>query len=132
MAKKTPKKDNQLREAKVVETPEEFDNSFIGDDSMLLPNDGEQMNNDQQEDVEEEIQEDRETFGGNPAIIDAVFEWMDNEIADCDSVEATLAVAKQYEVTKENALVAMDLVRKVFTAKRVSFQNIRDTLESND
>lgn len=135
---KKKKDEPKLREAKIVSTPDGFqsdsDIEGIGDDSMLLPNQGEEFDDDRPEKPEaeqEELAEDKEVFGGDPAIINAVFEWLDNEIADCDSVEATMALAKAEDVSIDVAMQAMNLTRKVFTAKRVSFQNIRDTLKED-
>lgn len=127
-------KDEPLREAKIVDTPDtEETHEFVEDDTMLLPNEGEAMTPEVDEEQQEEINEDKAMFTGNEALVQAVFTWMDNEIKDCDSVEAAMAIAKAYEISLDNTLVAMDLVRKVFTAKRVSFQNIHDTVntESN-
>lgn len=126
------KKDEPLREAKVVDTEFGDDNDFetVSDDTQMLPNDGEQMTPEQDEEIQEEINEDKAMFTGNEPLVQAVFDWLDNEIRDCDSVEAALAISKAYEISLENTLVAMDMIRKVFTAKRVSFQNIHDTVNS--
>lgn len=126
------KKDEPTREAKIVQTPDEFgdDNDFetVSDDTQMLPNDGEQMTPEVDEELQEEINEDHAMFQGNHPLIDAVFEWLDNEIKDCDSIEAAHGIAKEYECTIENAMTALDVCRKVFTAKKVSFQNIHDTV----
>lgn len=128
------KKNEPLREAKVVDTPEEFVNNSdiegIGDDSMLMPNEGSVYAPEEQEDVVQERTEDQLLFNTNPAIIDAVFEWLDAEIAACDSVEATLILAKIEGLTEVEALHAMEFVRKIFTSKKVTFENIRDTLKA--
>jgi hypothetical protein len=129
------KKDGKIREGKVVKTPdEEFENDsdveFIGDDAMLLPNDGSAFDEEQQEEQDQEVAEDQALFSGNEALIDAVFEWLDAEIADCDSIEAAKALAKVEKVPIETAIEALNLCRKVFEGKRVAFQNIRDTVNT--
>lgn len=128
------KKDEPLREAKVVDTPEdETGHEFVADDSMLLPNQGEQMSPEVDEEVQQEVIEDNAMFKGSHPLVDAVFDWLDNEIADCDSIEAAHGIAKEYSCSIEHAMTALDVCRKVFTAKKVSFQNIHDTVntESN-
>lgn len=129
------KKNEPLREAKVVRTPdEEFENNsdveFIDDDTMMLPNDGEIMAPEEDEETKEQITEDEMMFKGNEALVQAVFEWMDNEIADCDSIEAAIGISEKYKVTVEQALIALNVCQKVFSAKRVTFQNIHDTVNS--
>lgn len=130
--KQQTKKQEPLREAKVVDT-EEFENNsdvpYVGDDTMMLPNEGESMTPEQDEETQQELDEDQAMFNGDPALVEAVFEWMDNEIKDCDSVEAAKNLAVQEHVSIEVAIEALNLCRKVFTAKRVSFQNIYDTLK---
>lgn len=125
------KKNEPLREAKVVETPEqEDDRAYTADDSMLMPMDGNAFEVEEQEDVKQERNEDQLLFNTNPAIIDAVFEWLDAEMEACDSVEATLIFADARGMNKDQALEAMAYVRKIFLAKKVSFENIRDTLKA--
>lgn len=128
---KAKKKQEPLREAKVVETPElEDDRAYVADDSMLMPMDGNAFETEEQEDVKQERTEDQLLMSGNPAIIDAVFEWLEAEMNACDSVEATLILADARGMNKEQALEAMSYVRKIFLAKKVSFENIRDTLKA--
>lgn len=127
---KSKTNDESLREGTIVETPDqEFDDTFLADDSMMLPNEGESMTPEQDEEIKQEQTEDQAMFSGNPALVDAVFEWMDNEIKDCDSIQAAKALSKQEEVPLEVAMEALNLCRKVFEAKRVSFQDIYDTVK---
>lgn len=128
---KAKKKQEPLRQAKVVETPEqEDDRAYVADDSMLMPMDGNTFETEEQEDVKQERTEDQLLMGGNPAIIDAVFEWLEAEMLACDSVEATVALAKAHDISIESAMVAMDFAGKIFLAKKVTFENIRDTLKA--
>ena len=133
MAQAKKKQADQIREAKVVKTPdEEFENNsdveFIGDDSMLIPNDGESLDQEDEEE-QQELSEDQAMFGGNEALVQAVFEWMDAEIKDCDSIQAAHAIATKYKKPLDDVLIAMDLVRIIFEMKRVAFQNVYDTLK---
>lgn len=110
-------------------TEEEIFDELPGDDLMPNSNDGNIFAAPEQEDVEEEKAEDEQLINGTPGpMMDALFEWLDNEMKDCDSVQATLGIAKEYGVTMENAMAAMDVCRKVFEAKKVSLENLRDTL----
>lgn len=128
---KAKKKQEPLREAKVVETPEqEDDRAYVADDSMLMPMDGNTFEAEEQEDVKQERTEDQLLMSGNPIIIDAVFEWLEAEMLACDSVEATIILAKAHNIPIEQAMIAMDYVAKIFLAKKVSFENIRDTLKA--
>lgn len=128
------KKQAQIREGKVVETPEAFVNNSdvegIGDDSMLMPMDGNTFGVEEQEDVKQERTEDQLLFNTSPALITAVFEWLEAEILACDSVEATMILAKAHNIPIEQAIIAMDYVAKIFLAKKVSFENIHDTLKA--
>lgn len=128
---KAKKKQEPLREAKVVDTPESVDDrAYVADDSMLMPMDGNTFETEEQEDVKQERTEDQLLMGGNPIIIDAVFEWLEAEMLACDSVEATMILAKAHNIPIEQAMIAMDYVAKIFLAKKVSFENIRDTLKA--
>lgn len=128
---KAKKKQEPLRQAKVVETPEqEDDRAYVADDSMLMPMDGNTFDVEEQEDVKQERTEDQLLMSGNPIIIDAVFEWLEAEMLACDSVEATIILAKAHNIPIEQAMIAMDYVGKIFLAKKVSFENIRDTLKA--
>ena len=129
-SKVTKTKGPMLREGKVVKTPdEEFDDDFLTDDSMLLPNEGESMTPEQDEEEAEEKAQDQELFSGDPALIQAVFDWLDNEIADTDSIEAAVGISKAFECSLENAMIALNVCNKVFTAKKVSFQDIYDSIK---
>lgn len=131
---KAKKKQEPLREAKVVDTDPEFINNSdiegIGDDSMLMPQEGSVYAPEEQEDVVAERNEDQLLMSGNPVIIDAVFEWLEAEMLACDSLEATMILAKANGIKLEEAAAAMDYVAKIFLAKKVSFENIRDTLKA--
>ncbi len=128
---KAKKKQEPLREAKVVETPESVDDrAYVADDSMLMPMDGNAFETEEQEDVKQERTEDQLLMSGNPVIIDAVFEWLEAEMLACDSLEATMILAKANGIKLEEAAAAMDYVAKIFLAKKVTFENIRDTLKT--
>lgn len=119
------------RQGKVVKTPdEEFAEDNSADDSFLLPNEGEAMHDEMEEPSEEEkeVTEDQAMFAGNHPLVDAIFEWMDAEIAATDSITAAHAIAKEYKITVNEALVALNVCKKVFELKRVSFQNIYDSI----
>jgi hypothetical protein len=126
------KLEEPLREGKIVETPdtqEPSDLEFIGDDATLMPNDGEAFTENEDEEAKQELDEDKSMFQGDPALIQAVFDWMQAEEDDCDSIVAAKALAKAEGVPLESAIEAMNLVRKIFQIKRVSFQDIYDTLK---
>ena len=130
------KKDEQLREAKVVETPDTDQEEFIPDDSMMLPNEGQAFHDEeesvQDEELKQEKDEDRAMFQGNEPLIQAVFEWMDNEIKDTDSIKTARAVAKEYKITIEHAIAVCDIVSKVIEGKRLQFQNIYDNVNTKE
>lgn len=111
-----------LREGKIVDTEE-----FVDDDFMLLPNNGDMS---ESEEVTAEKTEDKATFGGDPKIIEAVFEWMENEMKDCDSITAAMALSKEYKISLDNALIVLKTVHDVFLIKKVSWENLYDTLKT--
>ena len=127
------KKDEPLREAKVVETPDENESDvYIPDDSMLLPNEGQAFHEEESEEIKEERSEDQAMFQGNEALVQAVFDWMDNEIKQTDSVQTARSVAKEYEITIEQAIAVCDIVAKVIEFTRVHFQTIPDRIKTKE
>ncbi len=128
------KKDDKLREGKVVETPDVNDqdtNVYIEDDSFLLPNDGDALSDEQKEEEQVEMSQEQQMFV-NDELAQVVFDWLDSEIKDCDSIQAALAIAEKYKKPVDDAMIALDLVRKVFEAKKVSFQDIYDTIANKE
>ncbi len=127
------KKEDKLREGKVVETPENDSDIYIPDDSMMMMNEGQSFHDEaQEEEIKEEQNQDQAMFAGNEALVEAVFEWMDNEIKATDSIAAARAISKEYECTLDQALVACDVVAKLIEGKRVQFQNIYDTINTKE
>lgn len=111
-----------LREGKIVDTEE-----FIDDGFMLLPNSGDIAEIEDEKQTEES--EDKVVFGGDPKIIEMVFEWMENEIKDCDSITAAISLSKEYNIPMETALIALKTIHDVFLIKKVSWENLYDTLK---
>lgn len=127
------KKQDKLREGKIVETPEEENlDVYIPDDSMMMMNEGQAFHEEQQEEIKEEINEDQAMFAGNDALVEAVFEWMENERKSSDSIATARAIAKEYNITLEQALIVCDTIAKTFEFKKVQFQNIYDTINKTE
>lgn len=127
------KKDEPLREAKVVETPDEDQDVYIPDDSMMMMNEGQAFHDEETEEkVKEEISEDQAMFAGNEALVQAVFEWMDNEVADTDSIKTVRNVAEKYKLSTDQAIAVCDVIADVIQLKRVQFQNIYDTINTKE
>lgn len=128
------KKDEPLREAKVVETPEDNNQDiYIPDDSMMMMNEGQAFHDEETEEkVKEEMSEDQAMFAGNEALVQAVFEWMDNEVTDTGSVKTVRAIAEKYKLTTDQAIAVCDVIADVIQLKRVQFQNIYDTINTKE
>lgn len=127
------KKDEPLREAKVVDVPDDNQDVYIPDDSMLMMNEGQAFYDEETETkVKEEMSEDQAMFSGNQALVQAVFDWMDNEIKSTDSVSLARSISKEYGVKLEYAIIACDVVSKMIEAKKVSFQNIYDSINTKE
>lgn len=128
------KKDEPLREAKVVETPEDNNQDiYIPDDSMMMMNEGQAFHDEETEEkVKEEMSEDQAMFAGNEALVQAVFEWMDNEVADTDSIKTVRNVAEKYKLSTDQAIAVCDVIADVIQLKRVQFQNIYDTINTKE
>lgn len=128
------KKDEPLREAKVVETPEDNNQDvYIPDDSMMMMNEGQAFHDEETEEkVKEEISEDQAMFAGNEALVQAVFEWMDNEVADTDSIKTVRSIAEKYKLSTDQAIAVCDVIADVIQLKRVQFQNIYDTINTKE
>jgi hypothetical protein len=126
----TKKQPTSLREAKIVETPEENTTDvYIPDDSMLLPNEGGTFDSDQEEEIEQEKTEDQKLFSDGTSLINALMDWLESEEKDCDSIAAAMLIRDKYKCSADEALIALDVCRNVFMAKRVSLLNIRDTVD---
>lgn len=128
------KKDEKLREAKIVETPENDSDVYIPDDSMMMMNEGQAFHEDPEikEEKDKEKAEDEAMFKGDHPLVQAVFEWMDGEVEGTDSVKFARTVAEEYKLDMTQAIAVCDIVAKTIQFKRTQFQNIFDSVNKKD
>lgn len=60
--------------------------------------------------------------------LDDVMTWFDEQIQACDSNRLTIEVRERYEVSTDEAITALDIVRQTLEEKKAELSNLKINL----
>lgn len=94
--------------------------------SDLYPTEGSTFYKPEEDDINKASKEEerKEAVKAAP-FIEKTIAWFDEQIALCDSVANALDIAQKYEIFKDDAIVAMDIVRQVLEDKKKEFARLK-------